>query len=111
MNSIRPRLNALIARLSALVPTRLPTTPAAHVAWAESICALAGYPCNSSFQQALAIMLLHLGPTVAYKPKEFFIRSLHKAAVNQVASGVIEQIREEHKKGQLEPQTVEIPNT
>ncbi len=104
------RLNAFIARLRAFVPSRLPTTPAAHKAWAEAICAFAGYPCNSSFEQALAIMILHLGPTVAYKSQEYFIRSLHKAAANQVASGVIEQIREEHKKGALEPQVTEVPN-
>ena len=43
---------------------------------------------------ALANMLMHLGPTEDHKPDAFFIHSLRKAAVNQVADTVRREIHE-----------------
>jgi hypothetical protein len=43
---------------------------------------------------ALANMLLHLGPTESHKPDAFFIHSLRKFAVNQVADTVRKQLHE-----------------
>lgn len=41
---------------------------------------------------ALAHMLLHLGPTESHKPDAFFIHSLRKFAVNQVADTVSREL-------------------
>ena len=38
---------------------------------------------------ALANMIMHLGPTESHKPDAYFIHSLRKAAVNQIAHSVI----------------------
>lgn len=46
-------------------------------------------------QFALADCLLHLGPTESHKPDAFFIHSLRKFAVNQVAVIMREEL---HKK-------------
>ncbi len=46
----------------------------------------------------LASLLMHLGPTESHKPDAFFIHSLRKLAVNQVAHAMMENIRNEAKK-------------
>lgn len=46
---------------------------------------------------ALADMLLHLGPTESHKPDAFFIHSLRKFAINQVAVAVRSEIHEAGK--------------
>jgi len=52
---------------------------------------------HSSQKFALANMLLHLGPTESHKPDAFFIHSLRKFAVNQIADTVRREISEEAK--------------
>lgn len=46
---------------------------------------------------ALANMLMHLGPTESHKPDAFFIHSLRKFAVNQVADEVRKELYEAKK--------------
>ncbi len=46
---------------------------------------------------ALANMLLHLGPTESHKPDAFFIHSLRKFAINQVADSVRRDLHEKAK--------------
>ena len=46
---------------------------------------------------ALANMLLHLGPTESHKEDAFFIHSLRKFAINQVADTVRKEIHEKAK--------------
>lgn len=46
---------------------------------------------------ALANLLLHLGPTESHKPDAFFIHSLRKFAVNQVADTIRVELREAAK--------------
>lgn len=46
----------------------------------------------------LSDLLLHLGPTESHKPDAFFIHSLRKFAVNQVAITMRKLIKEEHDK-------------
>lgn len=50
-----------------------------------------------SQQFALANMLLHLGPTESHKPDAFFIHSLRKFAVNQVADTIRKELHEKAK--------------
>ncbi len=46
---------------------------------------------------ALANLLLHLGPTESHKPDAFFIHSLRKFAVNQVADAIRVELRDAAK--------------
>lgn len=49
---------------------------------------------KESQQFALANSLLHLGPTESHKPDAFFIHSLRKFAINQVADTIRVELRE-----------------
>jgi tRNA nucleotidyltransferase (CCA-adding enzyme) len=46
---------------------------------------------------ALANMLMHLGPTESHKPDAFFIHSLRKFAINQVADTIRKELHEAAK--------------
>ncbi len=46
---------------------------------------------------ALADMLMHLGPTESHKPDAFFIHSLRKFAINQVADAMRKELRDAAK--------------
>ncbi len=56
---------------------------------------------------ALANMLMHLGPTESHKPDAFFIHSLRKFAVNQVADVVRKEIHEAAKARLAEQEKTE----
>lgn len=52
---------------------------------------------KESLKFALANLLLHLGPTESHKEDAFFIHSLRKFAVNQVADAIRVEIRDKAK--------------
>jgi len=52
---------------------------------------------QDSQRYALANMLLHLGPTESHKPDAFFIHSLRKFAVNQVADTIRKELHDAAK--------------
>lgn len=73
--------------------------------WSDRIIAGALIPGGSEDIQSfldsqkfcLANMLMHLGPTESHKPDAFFIHSLRKFAVNQVADSVRKGLHEAAK--------------
>lgn len=73
-------------------------------AWAERIIAGACIPGGEddpakfieSQKFSLADMIMHLGPTESHKPDAFFIHSLRKAAINQIAFAMMKEIKEKH---------------
>ena len=80
----------------------LPTTRPQWDEWSERIMAGAMVGATRESQLfALANLLMHLGPTEDHKPDIFFIKSLRKFCVNQVA----EEMRQElhaAKKAEVE---------
>lgn len=67
--------------------------------WSDRIISGALIPGATPASQkfALADMLLHLGPTVAFEQDGYFINCLRKFAVNQVADTMRKEIREQEK--------------
>lgn len=53
---------------------------------------------KESLRFSLAAMLMHLGPTEAFREDGYFILSLRKAAVNQTAHAVMTELKEEQDK-------------
>lgn len=49
---------------------------------------------TASLKFSLAAMLMHLGPTEAFREDAFFILSLRKAAVNQTAHAMMTELKE-----------------
>lgn len=59
---------------------------------------------HESLRFSLAAMLMHLGPTEAFREDAYFVLSLRKAAVNQTAHAMMEELKlaQEAKKKQAE---------
>lgn len=92
-------------------PRRLPVGMTAHKAWAARIISLTGKLADEdSLRWALANQLIHLSPQTSTKPDQYFIRSLRKAAANQVASQVFQDIKmaQELKKQREETEAAHL---
>ena len=72
--------------------------------WSTRIIAGALIPTEdeTSLKAALAAMLMALGPTEDHKPDSFFIHSLRKAAANEVAHSVFQQIKRDKEAQESE---------
>lgn len=64
--------------------------------WSDRIIKIAQIPGATEESQkfTLANLLLHLGPTESHKEDNFFVHSLRKFAVNQVADAIRVEIRD-----------------
>lgn len=51
---------------------------------------------RESLRFSIAAMLMHLGPTEAFKEDGFFVLQLRKAAVNQTAHMMMEELKKAH---------------
>ena len=79
-------------------PRPLPMGRKEFEEWSERIIAGALVTAEVESQKfALANLLLHLGPTESHKEDAFFIHSLRKFAVNQVADAIRTEIRDAAK--------------
>ncbi len=88
-----------------LLPRPLPIGMSEFDAWSERIITGAMLPAfeadpttqYDSQKFALAQMLLHLPPTQDHECDGYFIKSLRKAAVNQIADAKAREIRDKAK--------------
>lgn len=108
------RLKWLYKKLLSYIPTPLPVGLSDFNKFVDDIIELSGnYADRDSMAFAIASMVMHLGAQKSSVPKDFFVRSLRKAAANQVAGQVFTDIKdrqnaaalaraEEEKKAKLE---------
>lgn len=90
-------IETIIAQMNESRP--LPMGMTEFEAWVERILSGSLLPCTDkeSMTFALATMLMHLGPQESHKPDAFFIHSLRKSAVNQVAHAKMTEIKASHE--------------
>jgi hypothetical protein len=75
-------------------PSRLPVGVTEFKAFVADILLLTGPMADEdSMIWAIANQIIHLPPQTSHKPKQYFVRSLRKAAANQVASSVFHDIK------------------
>ena len=75
-------------------PRPLPVGKAAFETWSNRILSLAGpYADKDSMVFALATNIMHMGSTQGWVADVHFLRTLRKAAANQVASQVFQDIK------------------
>jgi len=76
----------------------LPIGRTQFMEWSDRIIAGAMVEASvRSLRQSLAAMIMHLGPTEAFKPDAYFILSLRKGAANQTAHAIMTEIQAEHE--------------
>jgi hypothetical protein len=66
--------------------------------WADRIISGTLLPADPDSQKfALATMLMHLAPTVDHECDGYFIKSLRKAAINQIADAKMKELHQKAK--------------
>lgn len=104
----------ILKRLASYIPTKLPVGMSEFETWSDSIIELAGeYADRDSMKYALATNVIHLPHTKARVAKAYFVDTLRKAAANQVASAVFQEIKFKQaeaaeRRAALEKQQAEV---
>lgn len=97
MKALVSKLKLLWTKAQAFFPSAVPIGRTAFDVWADSIIQPWGFPDNESLRFALASMVMHLGPTDAFKPRWYFVKTLRTAMAKQVASTVFVEIKEKQQ--------------
>lgn len=88
-------------QLRSYFPRQLPVGITEFYKWSDNIIALSGnFADADSMRFALASQLIHLGAQQSSVSDQFFIRSMRKAAANQVASQVFQDIKQKQLAAQ-----------
>lgn len=101
MNKLAAKVLKTLKFVRGFFPKRLPTGLKDFDAFAAMIFDVYNLPALPSYKHAVASMIMHLGPTTAYKAPWFFAISVKKAMANQTAFEIIQQIKEAEKAQQL----------
>lgn len=89
------RLNEVLELILSFLPRRLPVGMTEFDKFADRIIRLSGeFADRDSMKFAIASQVIHLGPQKAYVADRFFIKSMVKAAANQVASQAFQDIKQ-----------------
>ncbi len=87
-------MHILIRQLLSYLPTRLPVGMTEFNKWSQDIIDLAGPMADEdSMRWAIASQVMHQGATSDCIPKRFFVSALRKAAANQVANQVFQDLK------------------
>ena len=87
------------------IPRKLPVGVAEFEAFASRIISKAGpYADEDSMKFAIATSIIHADAHKGYLPDEFFLLRLRKAAANQVASQVFQDIKKKQQEAALAAQ-------
>lgn len=106
-NSVSTPVDVIRAQM--LEPRPLPLGMTEFEEWSARIIAGSMLTADVASQKfALANQLMHLGPTEDHKEDIFFIKTLRKFAVNQIADGVRRQLHEERKAATAKAEAEEV---
>lgn len=99
MKQALTKVKRFFRQLRGLFPEPVPTGMAQFNNWADSLVDTYWLPTadQDSIRFALASMIMHLGPSAAYKSKRYFVVTLRAAAAKQVAGAVFYEIKEKQK--------------
>jgi hypothetical protein len=86
-------LKQIVNKIKARFKTKVPTGMTEFDTWSSSIILTYEFPDNDSTRFALATMILHADSKLAYASKHFFAKQIIKAMANQVAAGVMQDLK------------------
>lgn len=98
------KIKLLYKRLRGLFPSPIPTGMQAFYAWSDDLSSTYWMPTEDvdSIRYALATVIMHLGPTAAYRSQYYFVLTLRASAAKQVAGGVFHEIKTKQQAAQAE---------
>lgn len=100
MNTSILKVKKLFRLIKALFPSALPNGMSDFDVWANDIIDLYNFPNNDSIRFALASMIMHAGPTDAYKSKFYYNLMIKASMSKQVAGAQFQEIKLRQKAEQ-----------
>jgi hypothetical protein len=96
------RIKKVFRQIRGLLPSELPNGASAFDAWVDSIVNTYSLPTSDidSIKFTLATIIMHLGPTVAYRSKFYFVLVLKASAAKQVAHNAFGEIKQKQQAAQ-----------
>lgn len=108
MNKFKRQLSLALSYL----PSKLPVGLTEFNSFSDSIINLSGeFADRDSMKWAIASQIMHLPPQKSTASKQYFIRSLRKAAANQVASQVFQDLKIKQQEAIEAAKTLEATTT
>lgn len=99
----------LIKRLLSLFPSKLPVGRTAFSKWVDDIVELSGPLADrDSMEFVLSSAIQHASSNRGYVPKNYFVNTLIKAAANQVAAQVFQDIKIKQQKAVEDQKAAEL---
>lgn len=98
MTNLFNKIKFIVSYLLAYVPTRLPIGMTEFDTWAKSVIDLTRLPDNDSTRFALASTVPHQKADKFLTPKIKYAWLLEKSAANQVAFGIMTELKEKQQK-------------
>lgn len=109
MNKVKSKIKQYCSFIRGFFPEALPTGVTAFNAWADSFAvAYPDVPNNDSLRWTLAFMIMHLGSTTAYKAKVYFYLSVKKSMANQIASSVVQELKQKQAQEQAKQPIIAV---
>lgn len=101
MKRLKSLLYSFVYTLQSYWPSNLPVGLTEFHKWSDRIIKITGPMADeNSMKFALCSQIIHLPHTTSAKAPQFFVRSLRKAAANQVASQVFQDIKKQQEEAQ-----------
>ncbi len=100
MKNVLNTIKKLAKQVRGLFPSALPTGLTAFNAWADDISDTYFMPTSDkdSIRFSLASIVMHLGPTAAYRSKFYFALVLRAGAAKQVAGAAFYEIKNKQQE-------------
>ncbi len=108
MSKLRRKLRLFFNFFRNQIPRKLPVGLKEHELFASKLIADNGLPDLPSYRNAIATMIMHLGPTVDRMPPQYFVKALHASMSKQVAYEVIMRIKDAEKASITDDKPVEV---
>lgn len=87
------KVKKVLRFIRAFFPSAVPIGMTDFDSWAYDIIDLYNLPNNDSVRFALATMIMHSGPTAAYKSKFYFNLMIKASMAKQIASAKFQEIK------------------
>lgn len=102
MKNVLNKIKKFAKQVRGLFPSALPTGLTAFNEWADDIAATYFMPTQDkdSIKFSLASIVMHLGPTAAYRSKFYFALVLHAGAAKQVAGAAFYEIKTKQQEAE-----------
>lgn len=97
MKNLLNKIKKVVKLVKAFFPSPVPNGMKEFDTWSLDIIDTYNFPNNDSIRSALAVMIMHDGPTAAYRSKFHWSLMIKASMAKQIASGQFQEIKNRQK--------------